>query len=91
VLRLVGELDLATAPQVQARLAAHRGRAILDLHQLTFIDSAGLRALVVSALERRPTEALVLRAPSAAVRRILELTDLSEQFAIEPEAPDEPT
>ena len=89
MLRVVGELDMATAPEVQARLAVHRGPAILDLHQVTFIDSTGLRALVVAAQGRHRAESLVLRAPSPAVRRLLELTELTEQLAIEPEVPDE--
>ena len=81
---------MATAPEVQARLTVHRGPAILDLREVTFIDSTGLRALVVAAQGRSRAESLVLRAPSPAVRRLLELTSLTEQLAIEPERPDEP-
>ena len=90
VLRVVGELDVATAPELQARLSAHRGPAILDLREVTFIDSTGLRALVGATQARSRPESLVLRAPSPAVRRLIELAALTEQLAIEPEAPDEP-
>ena len=91
VLRVVGELDVATAPQVRARLSAHRGPAILDLRDVTFIDSTGLRALLGATQGRGGPESVVLRAPSPAVRRLIELAALTEQLAIEPEAPDEPT
>gem|GEM_PF-669311 len=43
---LAGELDLATAPDLQSRVAAAGDIAvILDLGQLQFIDSTGLRVL----------------------------------------------
>ena len=90
VLRVVGELDVATAPELQHRLTAHGGPTILDLRGVTFIDSAGLRAVVVAAQERSRAEPLVLRAPSPAVRRLIELTSLTEQLAIEPEGPERP-
>ena len=86
----MGELDVATAPEVRARLSAHRGQAILDLREVTFIDSTGLRALLGATQGRDRAESLVLRAPSPAVRRLIELTALTEQLAIEPEGPDEP-
>ena len=86
----MGELDVATAPELQASLTAHRGPAILDLRDVTFIDSTGLRALLGATQGRDPAESLVLRAPSPAVRRLIELAALTERLAIEPEAPDEP-
>ena len=51
VLTLVlhGELDIATAADVRAALAQHRdGQAsiVVDLHDLEFIDSSGLRLLL---------------------------------------------
>jgi len=90
VLRIAGELDVATAPELQARLSAHRGPAILDLRDVTFIDSTGLRVLLGASQGRDRAESLVLRAPSPAVRRLIELAALTDQLAIEPEAPDEP-
>jgi anti-anti-sigma factor len=46
----VGELDLATAPSLSAALAAApaRGaaRVVLDLRQLTFVDSSGIGAII---------------------------------------------
>lgn len=47
---LVGELDIATVVLVEAELQRHRAAGfrcfVLDLHQLTFIDSMGLRLLL---------------------------------------------
>lgn len=51
-LSLAGELDVATAPRLQAtidRLCEEGAREIvLDLHELTFIDSSGLRLIFTS-------------------------------------------
>ena len=43
-LRLIGELDLLTAPQLEAALDGYEGGKgmTLDLGELTFIDSSGL-------------------------------------------------
>jgi len=47
-----GELDIATAPQVERALAAASLDArlvVLDLRGLTFMDSAGMHAIVAAA------------------------------------------
>jgi anti-anti-sigma factor len=48
---LSGELDIATAPQVEAAaramLAQGVSRLVIDLRELTFIDSSGLRMLIL--------------------------------------------
>jgi anti-anti-sigma factor len=49
VLRLAGELDVATAPQLRAAIDAarpRRGTLVLDVAQLSFMDSAGLHLLL---------------------------------------------
>ncbi len=47
---LVGELDIATVVLVEAELQRHRAAGVrsfvLDLHQLTFMDSIGMRLLL---------------------------------------------
>jgi anti-anti-sigma factor len=73
-LRLVGELDLSTVPDLLAVLDAFpAGADLLDLADLSFMDLSGLHALEDHArtLESRP---LVLRNVSAQVRRLFELT-----------------
>ena len=75
-----GELDAASSPQLQATLDAlvdDAGIAV-DLAEVTFIDSSGLR--VITAARRDALEsgrALRIVAVSAAVRRIFEMTGLS--------------
>jgi anti-anti-sigma factor len=85
VLRVAGELDLATADDFRASgiRAVGTGRCTvhLDLSAVTFMDAAGVGALVAignhaDALDGR----VVLRRPSGAVRRILDLTGLRERF-----------
>ena len=50
VVRPHGELDLATAPELEARLTDLRGEGfddlVLDLRGLSFLDSTGLRLLL---------------------------------------------
>lgn len=52
-LSLVGELDIATAPELEATIMrlCEEGASeiILDLHQLEFIDSSGLRVILSSS------------------------------------------
>ena len=46
--RLTGELDLSTAPELERTLQQAEARApvvVLDLRELTFIDSSGLHAI----------------------------------------------
>ena len=54
---VTGEIDISTVPQLQVRLfelADSGGTLIVDLNRVTFIDSAGLGALVGAA--RRTAE-----------------------------------
>ena len=45
-LRVAGELDLFTAPELNAALRDARGDVVLDLRDVTFVDSTGLAVLV---------------------------------------------
>ncbi len=86
-LRLVGELDIATADRLdQALLLPHdRGQAtvVLDLSALEFIDSTGLNKLVVALKRQRESGGdVVLRAPRNETLRVLEIVGLTEVFAI---------
>ena len=75
-----GELDLQTAPDLTARLHAHRGKhAVVDLTALRFCDSCGLRALMC---ERREAEIAggrltIVLPEDGPVRRIFEVTGLA--------------
>jgi anti-anti-sigma factor len=89
VLVLTGELDLAAAPALRARVdeaAAGRG-LVVDLEQTTFIDSAVLKELLRARAELAAVDAgLVLAGVSTPVRRLLDLTRTYELFEHAPDA-----
>jgi anti-sigma B factor antagonist len=92
VVRAVGDLDLATAPQlvraINAACAGRRPRVLADLAALDFCDSAGLRALLGAAreVEARAGRLVVAVAPGGAVDRVLELAGLREFLRVRPPA-----
>ncbi len=84
-LGLIGELDVAGADQLQARLQAlaRTGEPVLlDLHRLQFIDSSGLGELVRAVSDaRRDGRRLELDAMLAPqVRQLIELLELTGLF-----------
>jgi anti-sigma B factor antagonist len=77
VFRLVGELDLAGAADLEKSLDGEDGSIIFDCSDLTFIDSAGLSVFVAVHKACRARDAkLTLMDPSPRVLRLLELTGL---------------
>jgi anti-sigma B factor antagonist len=85
---LAGELDTVTAPGFAQQLAdlfdEGARQLTLDLAGLSFIDSSGLSALV-STLKRYRADGgeVVLRSPSRATAKVLEICGLSQVFTIE--------
>ena len=75
--RASGELDIATTEALQKALRhAFDGDAaaiILDVAEVTFIDSMGLHALLWAA-EHQDGHRLDIRCGSGAVRRMIDLT-----------------
>jgi anti-anti-sigma factor len=74
--RIVGELDLATAPQLKEFLSrdAHPdSRLELDISGLSFMDSSGLEVFLRQAASRTDDAPLVLVNPSRAVLRVFEI------------------
>ena len=85
ILALDGELDMATAEQLQHAMDGLDGQSmvVLDLEQLEFIDSTGLRS-VLSVLERcrdRGQEFAVTRG-SQQVQRLLGVTGVAKHLRI---------
>lgn len=83
-IRLRGELDLAAADAVResvdrARAAQADPVVVLDLADVTFLDSTGLRELVRPAVE---STTVVLRRPSPSVLKVLELAGVADLFTI---------
>ena len=86
VLKLVGEFDLGGLSTFNEALAAvdpSAAQVVIDLSELTFVDSTGLGCFARShnELEARGAK-LVLRAPSKAVRRIIDVLDLGQSVEI---------
>jgi len=88
---LSGELDMATAPQVRARIdeliAAGDSRIVVDLHNLVFCDSAGLTAFIQG--DKRCAEHggwLRLSRPEGHVARIMELSGVLPVLAYRADA-----
>ena len=85
-LHLEGELDLAAAPRLTEALldfASSEGEVHLDLTEVSFLDSSGLRAILALARSRGDHGSLVLLAPSASIMRILEIMGIDEHPGIE--------
>ncbi|HEY1276750.1 MAG TPA: STAS domain-containing protein [Thermoleophilaceae bacterium] len=87
---VAGELDLSSVPRFEAALAlAEDGNPpVLDLElsELTFIDSTGLRA-ILQASHRAESEgrSLVISNPSPTVRRLLAVTAMDHTIPIRQE------
>jgi len=86
VLKLVGEFDLGGLSTFNEALAAvdpSAAQVVIDLSELTFVDSTGLGCFARShnELEARGAK-LVLRAPSKAGRRIIDVLDLGQSVEI---------
>ncbi len=88
VITLGGELDLASAPELERELRDAEGtgpaRVVIDLRELGFMDSTGLQALL-RARERASsnTYELMLRRGPHQVQRVFELTKTDDAFTFE--------
>ena len=84
-LTLVGELDIAVADRVEERLRRLRegeARVRLDLSALEFIDSSGVRAIVLGLRHARQSghELEVDRRVSSSVERMIEIMGIGSQL-----------
>lgn len=79
-----GDLDAATAPrleQVVERRVAAASEIVLDLHDVSFMDSTGLRAILTcKELCRRNDCAFALTHGPAQVQRLFETCGLIERL-----------
>lgn len=85
--RVVGEVDLASAPELRQALAltlaVTAGPVVVDLSDTTFIDASGLGTLVwfANTAERRG-RSVSLRGVSASALMLLQITGLAARFGL---------
>jgi len=90
VVTVSGEIDLYTAPRFSDALAEASGNAaalIVDLSTISYIDSAGLSALlaVFRRLSSRGASLYVISPPNnPGVRRVMEVTRLDSLISVRP-------
>ncbi len=84
VIELLGELDIAGAPSLEEeflRVEATDAAAIVcDLSGLEFIDSTGIRLLVMAADRSAATGRFSIIPGSKQVHRVFEITDLVKRL-----------
>jgi len=87
VLRIDGDIDACTAPQLRERVMDLAGHGtvhiIADLRGVGFLDSAGLGALVAARTELRGRAgSLMLVAGTGRIAQVLRITGLTGAFAL---------
>jgi anti-sigma B factor antagonist len=81
-----GEVDMATAPQLREELTglvdSGVTRLVLDCRDLQFLDSSGIGVLIAVHKLLDDSGSLTLEAPPTHVRKVLDLTGVSEHVTI---------
>ena len=75
VVRAEGELDIASVPELCAAVAAarrHAGRIVIDLRDVSFLDTFALRAIVTLQDEPRDCPSFHV-VPGKGIQRVLDL------------------
>jgi anti-sigma B factor antagonist len=82
-----GEIDLVTCKHLRETLEGlhdnrHGPRLVIDLSDVTFLDSAGLSTLIVE--QRRAPEPLRIVVTKPALRKLFAVTRLEDVFSLHP-------
>jgi anti-sigma B factor antagonist len=81
-----GEVDMASAPQLRDTLLelvdGGATQIALDCRGLDFLDSSGIGVLIAVRKRLGDEGSITLEAPPAHVRKVLELTGVSEHLTI---------
>jgi len=84
--KITGDIDANTVAALSEAFdgdhSATDGGVVLDLEGVTFIDSSGLRVLLDLSSRAQPG-GVTLRSAPRSVRRLLELTGLSDTFRLD--------
>ncbi|MBY6265426.1 anti-sigma factor antagonist [Azospirillum sp. 412522] len=91
VLRVDGRIDSGNAAGFEAALLsavdAEGARIVVDMAELAYISSAGLRCLLVAAKAARAKRgSITLSAMAPRVREMFDVSGFSSLFAIHPDA-----
>ncbi len=86
VIAVAGELDIATAPRLQAglidALKDREHETVVDMSRVTFIDSTALRVLVDAQRSRQSSVPLVIVCDHLNVLRIFKIAAFEGAFKI---------
>ena len=87
VLDVVGEIDIYTTPQfkeaVSAAINENKPAIIVNMTQVTYMDSSGFGTLLSATKRLRPLEgALYLSGCNEAIQRMLQITRLNTIFGV---------
>ena len=91
--RLCGDIDLASQEATRESLdqAVRCARAagvdiLVDLSEVTFLDSTGMSCLLIASRDLGPEQSLYLRDPRPMTRRVLEIAGLTKMICDTPSA-----
>ena len=83
---LEGRLDTLTSPSLEekiGRVVDDAEKLMIDLSDLLYISSAGLRVLLGATQQMEGKGEMIVRNPNQAVREVFDLTGFSRLFTIE--------
>lgn len=84
VITISGEIDIASRDALtntaHEAVAAGASRIILDMSEVTFMDSSGIGAVITT----QAIAPVTLRSPSDAVQRLIAATGLTDIVTVEP-------
>ena len=89
-LAVAGEVDMSTSPKLldavlSAAVVSEQHHIVIDLRDVSLIDSSGLDAIVHAVRRVRDLKAhLIICNPSHAVQRMFELTGLDDVLDVRP-------
>jgi anti-sigma B factor antagonist len=83
--KLNGEVDAHTAPMLATAMAElPTGVVTVDMQEVSFMDSSGLRVLMEATTRAREGGGdLVVARPSQPVSRLIEISGLSDQLRLD--------
>ena len=93
-IKVVGEFDNAAGAELLERfeqVARAAGEVVLDLAEVSFIDSAGMRAIIV--IEHRVSErsmSLTIAPPAPEVTELLQVTGIADHVVLAPRVDEAP-